>query len=230
MGSENKFIDLSKENLLELSNVLWEMSKEEYKEKYKYSAIKDILLYRRIHCKSVADLAEAMFNDNFNKECSEEEKKYLKNILYLAALTHDIRKLDKKHAISGARWMEKKLQGIRYSFNDEEGNLIEVPVVDDNTANLVCMLIEMHKSLKSVKINRTEEDINEDIKILILFLRMADKLSKPLLESSFRKINADEINIKVNEVMIKYTFAISEFNITEVVNSIVNSIIKKYCN
>lgn len=229
MGNENKFVELDKEKLLDLSNMLWEMSKEEYKDKYKYSAIKDILLYRRIHCKCVADLSESMFNNNFNKEYSEEQIKYLRNILYLSALTHDIRKLDKKHAISGAEWMYKKLQGIRYSFTDEEGNLIEAPVVDTNTTNLICTLIEMHKSLKTVKTNIDKESINDDIKQLVLFLRLADKLSKLLVESSLRKVNVNEVNVKVSEVVSKYSFDVSEFNVNDIIYKISNKFIEDYC-
>ena len=230
MCGKSRFIDLSKENLLDLSNMLWDMSKREYKEKYKYDAIKDILIYRRTHSKVTADLAESMFDNNFNKEYNKDQIKYLKNVLYLASLTHDIRKLDKRHASSGAEWMYKKLQGIRYSYTDETGNFIEVPIVDINTSNLVCTLIEMHKGRKSEKINRQEEAINEDIKLLVLFIRLADKLSKLVVESNLRKINVNEINTKVDEVFNKYTLSVTEFNVAEIVDNVEKKFIEDFCN
>lgn len=57
---------MNKENLLRLSNILWDKSRELYGEIYENEdSFKDIMDYRQLHSKIVADLAVNMFDKYF---------------------------------------------------------------------------------------------------------------------------------------------------------------------
>ena len=59
---------MNKENLLRLSNILWDKSRELYGEIYENEdSFKDIMDYRQLHSKIVADLAVNMFDKYFLK-------------------------------------------------------------------------------------------------------------------------------------------------------------------
>ena len=88
--------------MLKINDNLWKESINEYNERYADRYIKDKMMYRKIHCKIVADLAKDMFNSIFSYLDEIESRIYLENVLYLGCLTHDIRKFDKKHAAYGA--------------------------------------------------------------------------------------------------------------------------------
>ena len=95
---------MNKENLLRLSNILWDKSRELYGEIYENEdSFKDIMDYRQLHSKIVADLAVNMFDKYFLKLLGTADPAYRPS-LYFACLIHDVRKLNKKHNLAGARF------------------------------------------------------------------------------------------------------------------------------
>ena len=81
-----------KKELLKLSNDLWNKSRDEYLQIYSDEDVyKDIMDYRKYHCKIVADLAIEMFDEFYSQLFADSDTR--KNSLYFACLVHDIKKL-----------------------------------------------------------------------------------------------------------------------------------------
>lgn len=202
----------------------------EYNERYSDRYIKDKIMYRKIHCKIVADLGKDMFNSNFSFLNLKENRMYLENVLYLGCLTHDIRKFDKKHAAYGANWMISKLTDDEYCKRND------IPIISLDVCNDICILIKFHKSKNIEKSIIDEADstnyiIDENIKPLIFFIRVSDKLSHFVIESRFKVITEKDLLKKTNEFLVKTNNNLLE---EDVLNNVLNNIFKDfkdiYCN
>lgn len=186
---EKKFENLEKSDLEKISRSLWNKSTKTYKNdsvkhkeniehlnkrvifinsktikdmKKSYNRMedmyKDAMKYRAYHSKAVAEIAMKLLDntDKWLKDVNLDNKCYGRNVLYLACLTHDIRKFHKNHHVKGAEW-----------FKDNVG------LENDRAIKAVCKLIKNHDLKKTIK-----KKGNYTIKILILILRLSDKLSK----------------------------------------------------
>lgn len=187
-------------------------------------------MYRKIHCKIVADLGKDMFNSNFGYLNLNENRMYLENVLYLSSLIHDIKKFNKKHGTYGANWIISKLTDNEYCIRNN------IPILSLDICNDVFMLIKFHKS-KSIEktiindFNSESYLVNENIKILLFFIRLSDKLSHFVVDSRFKVITEKEVLKKTNEFLIKSNENLLEHDLVKI---ILNNILKEfkdiYCN
>jgi len=228
--SKGTFKDLSLCDLLEINEKLWKGSMREYNERYSDRYIKDKIMYRKIHCKIVADLGKDMFNSNFSCLNLKENRIYLENVLYLGCLTHDIRKFDKKHGAYGANWMLSKLTDDEYCKKNN------IPILSIDVCNDICILIKFHKSnnlQKSIIDEAISNNyiVDENIKSLLFFIRLSDKLSHFIVESKFKVITEKDVLKKTNEFLIKMNDSLLE---EDLLNKVLDNILKDfkdmYCN
>lgn len=129
---------------------------------------KDAMKYREYHSKVVAEIAMKLLDntDKWLKDVNLDINCYERNVLYLACLTHDIRKFHKKHHDKGAKWFKDNV------------------VLENSLAiNDVYILIKNHNIKITIK-----KKINYTMKILILILRLSDKLSKFDEYSTFEEV------------------------------------------
>lgn len=186
MRHKKKFREMSMEEILEISYDMWGRSIEEYKDLLdkkdsSRNLYKDAMKYRYYHSKLTGDLSLELYrryNDILKKDDNSGGR-----VLYLAALTHDIKKIDKKHSLAGAEWIRRN---IRDFFNIED-----VDVED------IATLIRFHKS----SINKKDEFRDENIGILILILQMADGISKLKEKSIYKSVDDEKIRKKLMEVI-----------------------------
>ena len=216
--------------MLKINDNLWKESIKEYNERYADRYIKDKMMYRKIHCKIVADLAKDMFNSIFSYLDEIESRIYLENVLYLGCLTHDIRKFDKKHGAYGANWIMSKLADNEYCQNNN------IPVFSIDICNDICILIKFHKSKNVEKSLMNEHNlenyiIKEYMKPLIFLIRLADKLSHFVVESKFKVITEKDVKKKIDEFLIKTSDYMLDENLTNaIIELILYDFKDMYCN
>lgn len=181
---------LWKDIMKELSSRLWHKSRKEYKVKYKekekYSDIyKDVINYRQSHSKEVANIAIWIVEYYFEK--NNREFKEIKKVLYLACLTHDIKKLDVDHHLKGAEFVKNQL-------NKQEGEY----------TRYLYNIIKYHRSKKDKK--EELKSLENMEKILILICRLGDKLSKVVdkVKIQDRIITQKNIGEEVDAVLKRY--------------------------
>lgn len=209
---------MNKENLLRLSNILWDKSRELYEQIYdNEDSFKDIMDYRQLHSKIVADLALNMFDKYFLKLFDSANPAYRPS-LYFACLVHDVKKLDKKHNLAGARFLLDNKDVLNSTLYDLE---------------LVFCLTNYHSADKKGKdleyINEIR-NLNDEIKLLLLFTRLSDKLSKLVVKSSYREISPQEVDVILNKIN-NNSQELLDFNegIGVLIKEIENSFKDKYC-
>lgn len=192
MKCNKEFLSLNKNDLIVMSNKLWKESIKDYvtnhkdfnKENYHkiLEKFKDKMKYRKIHSKITADLCERMLELTKTHFSKDDEFKYWFNILYFSALTHDIKKFNNDHSTAAAIWIKSRLL-LKYEFFSEE------------VCTHICDLIKYHKA-KQDDIFEIKYKIPE-IKMLIIFIRLADKLSKLVEEGKFDTIQPSESDNKL---------------------------------
>lgn len=154
----------TEEDLNIISHKLWNESIKNYRKKTKKFRTRlrkmcdDAMRYREQHSKEVATISTVLIK-NIDKwlDCDDIEiNNYDHNILYFACLTHDIRKYNKKHSEKGSNWLRNNMN-----------------IIDEETIEDICMLVEYHNNNKPIN-----EKLSEKDKILILVIRLSDKISK----------------------------------------------------
>lgn len=140
----------------------------------KKESYKDIMEYRQLHCRIVADLSCRIYNEYFEGVSKKES-----NILYLAALIHDIKKIDKKHYKKGKKFIKSNLAEVinMSGIELEEENKIEKRIVK---------IVDMHKLIDDSKGNEEVKKYNKKREMLenenlinqVFCIRVGDKLSK----------------------------------------------------
>lgn len=210
---------MNKEELLRLSNTLWDKSRNLYGEIYENEdSFKDIMDYRQLHSKIVADLALNMF-DKYFIELFGTAKPTYRPSLYFACLVHDVKKLDLKHNLAGARFFLENKDILNSTLYDLE---------------LVFSLTNYHSADKKGKdleyINEIR-NLNDDIKLLLLFTRLSDKLSKLVVKSAYRKITPLEVDVVINKIN-NNSSELLDFNdsIGALIKEIENNFKDKYCS
>ena len=209
---------MNKENLLRLSNILWDKSRELYGEIYENEdSFKDIMDYRQLHSKIVADLAVNMFDKYFLKLLGTADPAYRPS-LYFACLIHDVRKLNKKHNLAGARF-----------FLENQG-LLTSSLYD---LQLVFCIVNYHsadKKGKDLEYMNEIGNLSDDIKLLLLFTRLSDKLSKLVLKSHYKEISPEEVDMVLKKIN-NNSKELLNFNdgISEILKEIENNFKYKYC-
>ncbi len=181
------------------------------------------MLYRKIHCKIVADLSIDIFDDNIPYFKVDNNKMYLENILYFGCLTHDIKKYDKKHCTSGSEFVSSILK------NDQFIKENHIPKFDDMIINEICSIIKFHKS-KSI--DSFKENLNKiEIKPLIFITRICDKLSSFSIESRFRTVKREQIMKTLDEALekMKADKQFYEYG-KELYDNILQYFLRRYCN
>lgn len=180
--------------VLELSDKLWDKSRNYYEKVCSdEDEYKDILDYRQLHSKIVADLAIKFFDDYYEDLFEIDKSK--RTVLYLAGLTHDIKKMDKNHNEEGAKFIKDALESPEFKvFNDK---MIEE----------IYKIIKYHKAKKEKK---KDLEYIQDIDILgiktktvILFIRIADKLSKLVYKSRYKMICEKAVDEKMFGIINK---------------------------
>lgn len=233
MKCNKEFLSLNKKELITISNKLWKESIKDYvitdkdfneiNEHKILDKYKDKMKYRRLHSKITADLCGKMFEITKSNFIKKDEYSYWFNIFYLAALTHDVKKFTKNHSRAGAAWMESNLK-------------LEPEYFDSDICDNICDLIRYHKA--------KEDDILEiqnkkpEIKILIIFIRLADKLSKLVEDGKFSTIEKSEADNKVKalrenseKLIYDKEFLCNDVYITEkLINDIMNNFKSCYCD
>lgn len=181
MSNNRKFEEVSMEDILEISYDIWDRSIEEYKKSINNdnnATYKDAMKYRYYHSKLTGDIALKIYRKYIIDKDDMNER-----ILYLSALTHDIKKIDKKHSMVGADWVRNNLKDFfDISYEDIEK---------------VALLVRYHKS--SVK--KIEHIKDKNILNLILVLQIADSLSKFREKAVYKEISLDKVRKKLIEVI-----------------------------
>lgn len=187
---------ITKEELLEISYDMWEKSIKEYKylldkDDSIRNIYRDAMKYRYYHSKLTADIALNFYSKSLNITNEEALKIGQEGkILYLAALTHDIKKMDKKHSIVGAQWIEKNI-----------GDFMEI---DRGDIECISTLIRFHKSsIKSESTNIGRYDLDM-LRRLLFLLKMADGVSKLKEKSIYIKVEENKFKEKLVELAKKY--------------------------
>ena len=182
------------------------------------------MLYRKIHCKIVADLSIDIFDDNISY-FEVDNKMYLENILYLGCLTHDIKKYDKKHCTSGSEFIAGILKNDQFI---KENN---IPKFDHIIIDEICSIIRFHKSKSIDSFKENLSSNHMEIKPLIFITRICDKMSSFSIESRFKIIKKEQIvksldetllNMKMDEQFYRYG--------TELYDNILQYFLRRYCN
>jgi exopolyphosphatase/guanosine-5'-triphosphate,3'-diphosphate pyrophosphatase len=209
---------LNKEELLLLSNVLWDESRSEYKLCRDEEEYKDIMDYRQLHSKIVADLAIKMFDDYYDELFKKDE--FRRMGLYFGCLTHDIKKIDEDHHIKGAEFIENSLISKDY---------------DIRAIKCFSKIVEYHKAKKEKKKDDKymEEisNLDNEMKTLILFSRISDKLSKFVYKSKYKRITEKNIDQKMKEIIGKsHEFIWDEEKLIRVFDLVKTQFKVKYCN
>lgn len=182
MSTKKKFADVSIEDILEISYDIWDRSIGEYKNLTdKNDNYKDAMKYRYYHSKLTGDIALSLYR----KYISDKDDMN-KRILYLSAITHDIKKIDKKHSVVGAEWIKNNLKDF-FDISDED-------------VEKVSLLIRYHKSSMK-KIENIEDN---DILNLILILQISDCLSKFREKAVYKEINFEKVRKKLIEVVERF--------------------------
>lgn len=179
---------MDKKELLRLSNLLWDKSRNNYSKLYENEdSYKDIMDYRQLHSKVVADLAVNMF-DTYYKHFYGKAEAYYKSSLYFACLIHDVRKIDKKHNFKGANFFFKHKNLVSSNLYDIE---------------LVFNIVNFHSADKKGTdleyINKIM-NLNDNVKLLILFTRLSDKLSKLVVKSKYKRISTEDVDDVLNKI------------------------------
>ena len=181
MSTKKKFEEVSIECILKISYDIWDRSMEEYKKTMNECnniTYKDAMKYRYYHSKLTGDIALKLYRKYIINKDNRDER-----ILYLSALTHDIKKIDKKHIQAGADWIRNNI-----------GDFFEI---SDDDIEKVALLVRYHKS--SVK--KIEHIQDKNILDLILILQIADSLSKFREKSVYKEIDHDKLKKKLIEVI-----------------------------
>lgn len=204
-----------KEELLKLSNELWDESRKEYKLNMNEDEYKDIMEYRQLHSKIVADLAIKMFDDHYENLFKSDECRRME--LYFGCLTHDIKKIDEKHHKKGAKFIRSALE-LR-GFND-------------NVIKNIFKIIKYHKSKsqkkKDFEYKQEVAKLDNEMKTLILFTRLADKLSKLVYKSNYKLITEKKIDEKLSEIKKNsYEFMWNKEELNKVFESIKITVMNK---
>lgn len=207
-----------KKNLLIQSNILWDKSRAEYDEIYNdEDEYKDIMDYRQLHSKVVADLALSFYDNYFKDICGTSDEK-LKSSLYFGCLVHDTKKLTQNHNLVGADFLKSSADLIDTSFFD---------------LSLSYVLVRYHTASK--KRNTAEyfkeiSDLSAEIKILLLFTRLSDKLSKLVVKSSYKEIMPADVDKIISKTVNRSPELINAYSATNpMINSIALSFKNKYC-
>jgi len=210
------------EKILELSSILWDKSRDEYENLCNdEDEYKDILDYRQFHSKIVADLALKFLNDYYRGLF--EVDKSIRDILYFGALTHDIKKISKRHNEEGAIFIKNYLKSL------------EVRTFDDESIEKIYRIIKYHKAKKEKKKDSEylEEisKLDNKFKTAILFIRIADKLSKLAYKSKYKLIKEKDVDEKMYGIISKSTEFIWDKEKLKKVFDLINKDFKeKYCN
>lgn len=187
-------------------------------------------MFRKMHCKVVADLSLDVFDDNISYFNFYHNKMYLENVLYLGCLTHDIKKFDKKHCASGSSFVKNKLTDTEFLKENH------IPLFDEDIVDEIASIIRFHKSKKIYTEtehieSETKEHIAQSIKSLIYITRICDKMSSFSVECRFRTIDKNEIKNQFSKCLIKMSDNIFNENIdTSINNSILEYFINMYCH
>lgn len=181
MSTRKNFREASIKYILKISYDIWDRSIEEYKKTmndYNNVTYKDAMKYRYYHSKLTGDIALKLYRKYIINKNDGNER-----ILYLSALIHDIKKIDKKHSLVGADWIRKNIKDF-FEMCDED-------------IEKVALLVRYHKS--SVK--KIENIQDENILDLILILQVADSLSKFREKAVYKEIDYDKLKKKLIEVI-----------------------------
>ena len=198
---------MNKENLLRLSNILWDKSRELYGEIYENEdSFKDIMDYRQLHSKIVADLAVNMFDKYFLKLLGTADTAYRPS-LYFACLIHDVRKLNKKHNLAGARF-----------FLENQG-LLTSSLYDLQLVFCIANYHSADKKGKDLEYINEIRNLSDDI-----------KLSKLVLKSHYKEISPEEVDMVLKKIN-NNSKELLDFNddISEILKEIENNFKYKYC-
>ena len=181
----------SKVDLDNISNVFWQSTKDEYRErdneKYR-KGWKDTMEYRQYHCKIVADLALSFHNEVNYLDIDE-------NLLYISCLLHDVRKIEKSHNIMGEKYLKKSFIAKEY-FTEED-------------IRKIATFIKYHKGSK-IDMSREAFSISiteKEFKYYLLLIRVADKISKLVYMNKYKKLQEEDKN-KTKENIYKITLPI----------------------
>ncbi|MEW8996152.1 HD domain-containing protein [Clostridium sp.] len=186
------FNDVKINELNDLSSKLWYKSTCNYARKVKLplsseisktALLIDAMRYRQYHSQQVADIALKLFDNNittFKKEFTEID--YTRKILYFSCLIHDIKKFNEPHNKNGAEWFQKNIKNFCH--------------LDDSALFQIYTIILHHNGKLKM-----DEKIDNTLKLLILTMRIADKLSKLQEKSNYKKISNDAIEITIKKVL-----------------------------
>lgn len=207
-----------KKELLKLSNDLWNKSRDEYLQIYSDEDVyKDIMDYRKYYCKIVADLAIEMFDEFYSQLFADSDTDDTrKNSLYFACLVHDIKKINPKHSKAGAKFI-KDADEIR-----------EITYINKS---IVRKIIKYHKSKKNKKDSdylKKISNMDNELKFLIVLIRISDKLSKLIFKSEYMNIDEGMINIVMDKVINNSNEFIYNDKLNKIIFSIKNRFIYKY--
>ena len=185
---------VSEKELLELSNKLWDRSREDYEEAYDdEDQYKDLMDYRQLHSKIVADLAIKFFDQYYNDLFEDDWCK--RTALYFGGLTHDIKKISEKHNVVGAVFVKEAL-------DSSAGKVFDNEIIND-----IYTIIKYHKAKKEKKKDFKYMDeidrLDSQNKTVILFIRIADKLSKLVYKSNYKEIHEKDVDEKMFKIIGK---------------------------
>ncbi len=221
--NKEAFKNLNLTDLLVYNHKLWKESIKQYNEKSNTPYIKDKMLYRKIHCKIVADLSLDIFNDNISCFKISSKKMYLENILYFGCLTHDIKKYDKRHCTCGSNFIYEFLNNSQFC------HINHIPKFENNIIKDICTIIKYHKS-KGMKPIYNNDFQNSDINLLIFITRICDKLSELAIESRFKIIREEQVEKMLVEVLDKVSNDKEFYEYgKKIYNSVLEYFIRRYC-
>lgn len=202
---KEKIKNINCNELMNISDILWVDSIADFQKQ---------IYERKKHCIKVSRISMDLFkyflkNKTLlvNEELiSEKNEKYLKKILYFSSLTHDIRKFEEDHHIKSAEYVCSELE---YDISEKDLKNINI-------------LISAHNSKEDISFIDNVEKVDEDeMKLLIIIIRLADKISKA--------DNKKDIEKKFEKVIKQSSTFIYEILDEEELNNLKEFIKEKYC-